>query len=313
MSEILVNIIGIIISIIALWKGADFLIENSYKVAKKHNISESIIGLTILAFGTSLPEFLVSLSAALMGSSNISIGNVIGSNIFNLGFILGLTALIHPIKIKKDILYRDIPFFIISSLVFIFLALDKILSRLDGLILLTLFGIFIFVLLKTNSSFQEEEEIIEIDKNPKVSFFTYLAIGLSLGALIFFSKLLVTLSKDLALKLGISDWIIGSTIVALGTSFPEFVTSLAATLKKRYSMSIGNILGSNIFNICLVLGSASLVSSMNVKKEAILGSFLLTLLGIYLFFVGYKYKKLSRFFAFILFTLGVFSYFKILK
>jgi len=313
LSEILVDIIGIIISIIALWKGADFLIENSYKVAKKHNISESIIGLTILAFGTSLPELLVSLSAALMGSSNISIGNVIGSNIFNLGFILGLTALIHPIKIKKDILYRDIPFFIISSLAFIFLALDKILSRLDGLILLTLFGIFIFVLLKTNSSFQEEEEIIEIDKNPKVVFFTYLAIGLSLGALIFFSKLLVTLSKDLALKLGISDWIIGSTIVALGTSFPEFVTSLVAVLKKRYSMSIGNILGSNIFNICLVLGSASLIFPMNVKKQAVLGSFLLVLLGIYLFFVGYKYKALSRFNAFILLILGIFSYFKILK
>jgi cation:H+ antiporter len=134
-----------------------------------------------------------------------------------------------------------------------------------------------------------------------------------LGILIIFSKLLVTFSKDLALKLGISDWIIGSTIVAAGTSFPEFVTSLMASLKGKHSMSIGNILGSNIFNTCLVLGSASLISPMNVKKEAIFGSLLLVFLGVYLFFVGYKSKVLSRSYAFILLVLGIFSYFKILN
>ncbi len=310
MSSILLDICGILLSIIVLWKGADYLIEAASKVAKKHNISESVIGLTILAFGTSLPEFLVSISAALMGSANISVGNVIGSNIFNLGFILGISALISPIFIKKDILFRDIPYFIFTSFLFFLLGLDSFLSRLDGLILLFSFIIFIYLLIKTHASFEEEE--IENIIISNVNIFTYFIIVLSLLALIISSKFLVYFSKDLALKLGISDWIIGSTIVAAGTSFPEFITSLVAALKRKHSMSIGNILGSNIFNTTLVLGSASLIKPMFVKKEAILGSLLLALMGFYLFIVGYKAKVLNRLYASILLLLGMVSYYYVI-
>ena len=256
------NIIMIIIGFILLIKGADFLVDSASNIAKKFHIPEIIVGLTIVSIGTSMPELFVSITSSIEGHSDMSIGNIIGSNICNLLLILGISATINSIKFQKETKVIEIPLCLIITTIFaLFCNTNNKLDRLESIILLILFVLFItytiFIGLKNKSvnSLKEEKEIqkISILKN-----FIFLGIGI-LG-LKFGGDFVVDNSVVIASHLNISEKIIGLTILAIGTSLPELVTSVTASIKGNSDIAVGNIIGSNIFNILLIMGLSSLIN-----------------------------------------------------
>ncbi len=256
----------LILSIIMLWYGAKFLIESAEKIAVLFGISELVIGLTVVAFGTSAPEFAVSINAALSGHSSISVGNIIGSNIFNLGFILGVVAFIRPIKTSAKLVYRDGIFMILVTwLLVYFFYNDKnfILTRTEGIVLAALL-IFYLLFLFIKKEALEDEEI----KSDKATLKDFLILPISITIIILGGKFLVSSASEIAKIFGMSEWLISITIVAAGTSAPEMVTSLAAVLKNKPGMSAGNLIGSNIFNILGVLGVASVINPLIIKSSS---------------------------------------------
>jgi len=251
-----------------LWLGANWLVEGAVSVARKLGIPELVIGLTVISIGTSAPEFAVTILSALKGLPNISVGNIVGSNIFNLGFILGGVALVQPITTSAAIVKRDGSVLILSTLLLLLIFLDLSLSFREGILLLSLLAGYILYL------FFSRETLAE--KVSAESFVWYQPIKLFIGlaAILLSSHFLVESAASLARAFGISEWVIGVTIVAMGTSTPELVTSLVAVLKGHHGLSAGNLIGSDIFNLLGVLGVAGIMRPLSVSPEAY-GSLLL--------------------------------------
>jgi cation:H+ antiporter len=252
----------LLVGVLLLLIGGDFLVKSAASLAKKLNISPFLIGVTVVSFGTSAPELIVSLKAAFNGSSGIAIGNVIGSNVANLALVLGITVLIRPVVLDSKKLQFAWFAMLVASLMFFGFSLDGILDRLDGFFLIT--GLILFLILsirKRDDSFVDEE----LDKTLKTNLIpVYFILGTA--GLFYGSELLVYNAITIAKSFGISEFIIGVSVVALGTSLPELVTSVIAILKGQSSISVGNLIGSNVFNIFAVLGITSAVNPLEADS-----------------------------------------------
>ena len=246
---------------ILLYLGSEWIVKGGVGVAEKYGVSTIVIGLTVVAFGTSLPELLVSLNAAFQGSSSLAIGNAIGSNIANVGLVLSLSAFIFPITLKYTLIKRDLYVYLFSCVVFIFFSLDGRLSKFEGAFFVnTLFFYIIYSIKKPIENYTDIEEYEGDNFVEMILFVIFGIVGLSLGA-----DLFVDGSVYIARYFGISEVVIGMSIVAFGTSLPELATSAMAAYKKESAISIGNIIGSNIFNILCVLGVTSVVQPLNAR------------------------------------------------
>ncbi|ADV42839.1 calcium/sodium antiporter [Bacteroides helcogenes] len=266
------NILFLIGGLLLILLGANGLTDGAASVAKHFRIPSIVIGLTIVAFGTSAPELTVSISSALKGSADIAIGNVVGSNIFNTLMIVGCTALFAPIVVTRNTLQREIPLCILSSFTLLICANDilldgskeNILSITDGLLLLCFFAIFMsytFAIAQNNPK-EKEEETEDIKKFPMWKSVLYILGGL--GALIAGGSFFVDGASGIARSLGVSESVIGLTLVAGGTSLPELATSIVAALKKNPEIAIGNVIGSNLFNVFFVLGSSASITPLHL-------------------------------------------------
>lgn len=255
-------LIFLVLGLVALFIGAEGLIRGSSALALKIGITPLVVGLTVVAFGTSTPELVVSLKAALIGNSSISLGNVVGSNIANIALILGIASVIRPLNVHANVIRREIPIMIGLSILLIILLIDGALSFIDGLI----FVIGIITYNIVNVVMARKEKNAEVDKEFKEGLKTGLGVPISivmivggLGLMILGANLFVTSSISIAKVIGVSDAIIGLSVVAFGTSLPELITAGVASYKKESDIAIGNVVGSNIFNILGILGITALV------------------------------------------------------
>ncbi len=264
----ILSIIGFIAGITLVLYGADALVKGATALARKFNISELVIGLTIVALGTSLPELVISVGSAIKGSSGIALGNVIGSNIFNSMLILGVTAMITPIKFSAKMLSRELPFNLLASIVLILVSGSMLIgggeneeiSRYSGLILLCFLAVFIRYTFSISNDSEESNEDIKSVSNWKIVF--YIIIGLA--SLIFGGKLFVGGATEVARLLGLSEAIIGITIVSAGSSLPELAVSINAARKGNAGIALGNVLGSNILNIFFILGCSATITPISL-------------------------------------------------
>jgi cation:H+ antiporter len=281
--------------------GANWLVDGSSSVAKRFGISEFVIGLTIVGIGTSTPEMVVSFLSSLQGKADMAIGNIVGSNIFNTMMILGVTAMISPLVITRSNLKKDIPLNIIVTIILIVLGMNFTLfgqgkdqlCRIDGAILLAIFVWYLWSSFKSDTADEEEGEGI---KEYSILMSVILIIG-GLASLIFGGRLFVNSATELAKMFGVSDKFIAITVMAAGTSMPELATCVVAALKGRGQLALGNILGSNISNILLILGGAALINplSFNGMTHVDLGAVLLSSLFILASAYMFKKKQLDRF------------------
>ncbi|MCQ2482543.1 MAG: calcium/sodium antiporter [Clostridia bacterium] len=264
--QIVLNLLLLLACFAILIKGADFLVDACSFIAKKLKVPSLIIGLTIVAFGTSAPEAGVSIVSSLQGSNSLSISNVVGSNLFNLLVIVGLCSIIGNIVVDKEIIKFDYPVCLLASILLVFFVRDMAVERLEGIVLLVLIVVYCVYLISRakRTPAQQDEENKETGKGSLKVFLNIVIIIVSIAAIYFASKGIVSSCTFFAKLFGISDTVIGLTIVALGTSLPELVTSLVAHKKGEYSIALGNIIGSNLFNILFVLGIASTISPLEL-------------------------------------------------
>lgn len=299
----------LILGFLVLIKGADWLVNGATSLARKHNVSDLAIGLTVVAFGTSAPELVVNIFASLQGHEAIVFGNIIGSNNFNLFVILGIAGLITPLAVQSSTVWKEIPLSLFAAILLFFLANNFFLSEtraltlIDGLILLTMFGLFLFYVYSQLKS-DPAEKVSEHHLPGHIKIWGLIILGL--GGLVLGGRLVVTSAIEMATMLGVSEKIIGLTIVAAGTSMPELATSVVAAFKKNNDIAVGNIIGSNIFNIFLILGISALVNPLDFDKTFNTDIYLLgggTILLFAVMFTG-KRKRLDRWEAALL--LGVY-------
>jgi cation:H+ antiporter len=248
--------------LILLILSGNFLVKGSVSIASKLKVSTLIIGMTIVAFGTSAPELLVSLKAALINNSEIAISNVVGSNIANIAFILGISAIIYPLQISKNTKKIDVPIMIIASFLFYFASQDGNINAIEGITGIILLIIFIIIQIQTSGTVEQVKE--EVDSKTYPVLISILMIVLSCFGLTYGADYLIDGASAIALKSGISQRVIGVTIVAFGTSLPELITSIIAAFKKEADIAIGNVVGSNIFNIFGIIGISSTVSPISM-------------------------------------------------
>lgn len=263
------SIFYLILGLLLLVVGGEFLVRTSVALSFKLKLSKLVIGMTVVSFATSAPELLVSLQAALQGSSDISLGNVIGSNIANIGLVLGITAIISPLHVDRNFYRLNWPMLmIVSFAVYFFLKNDSYLGFAEGLILLISLVIFLFIMIKKSRK-QMKANIEGIDDSLIETSNFKIAIWLLIGAaaLYFGSEWLVKGAKQLALSVGISEYAISVTVIAIGTSVPELAASVIAALKKEKAISLGNLIGSNIFNIASVLGLTAIISPITINPN----------------------------------------------
>ena len=260
--EIITDILIVIGTIFLITKGAMWLVDSAVTIAHKVGISELVIGLTIVGFGTSAPEFAVTIISAINGQSDISVGNIVGSNIFNLGFILGGTAIIKSLSTSKKIVYRDGGVLLFGTVMLIVFLWDLVLSKFEGVVLFSFLIVYMGALL-FKKEIKKEDESVSTYKwySPFILLFRLVLV---VGS----SHVLVDSASSLARIMGVSDWIIGVTIVAAGTSAPELATSIVAALRGKYGISVGNLIGSDIFNMFGVLGVASMIQNLQVDISA---------------------------------------------
>lgn len=289
------NIVSLIGGLALILLGADWLSDGAASIAKRFRISDLVIGLTIVAFGTSAPELVISVMSAIGGSAEMSIGNVVGSNIFNVLMIIGCTALVLPMPVGKGTLSKEIPLVILSSLVLALFANDvwldgaqaNVISRVDGLVLLAFFLIFIRYTLAIARDGDEGEQTVK--QLPVWKSVLFIFCGLC--GLIFGGNFFVEGASGIARSLGVSESVIGLTLVAGGTSLPELATSIVAALKKNSGIAVGNVIGSNLFNIFFVLGCSATIIPLplghinNVDMLVLIGS------SVLFWLVGWFFKK----------------------
>lgn len=286
-------VVFLLLGIVFLLVGGDLLVKSSAALASKLNVSPFLIGITVVSFGTSAPELLVSLNAALQGSAGIAIGNVIGSNIANIALVLGLTILIRPINVESKRYLFSWMIMLVSSVMFYGFSMDGIIDPIDGLFFISGLILFISLSIRYRHSSIDEEEIEEGMNSRMIPLYFILgAAGLYFG-----SEFLVANSVIIAKYFGLSEFVIGITIVALGTSLPELVTSVIAILKGQSSISIGNLIGSNIFNVFAVLGITSLVRPLGADTNLLISDLpimlgVTLLLGLFLF-ISRKLRRIE--------------------
>ena len=308
----LLPILSLLAGFLLLMWSADAFTDNGAKIARIFNISPLVIGLLVFGFGTSAPEMLVSGLAAYDGIPEMSIGNAFGSNIFNIGLVLGVTAIILPVTVEKSVIKKEWLYLFLSTLIVGFLLLDGFLSFTDGLILislLTLFLINVFRESKKNNLTDSDNDSLEnnLQKNDKGR--TWLLLIVSLIILVSSARLVVWGGTSLALSFGVSDLIIGLTVVALGTSLPELAVSISSALKKQHQMVIGNIIGSNLFNTLGVLAIPGLILPFQIPTEVMSRDYLFMLMFTLLVLILSMRLKISRFGGFILLTaLAIYLY-----
>ena len=291
--------IKLVIGFLFLVKGADLFVDGASSVAKKLNIPAFVIGLTIVAFGTSAPELAVSITAAMKGSNDIALGNVVGSNIFNTLVVLGLSAALTPIAVEKGMIKRDYPLSVFAAILLGVLSMDTVffkadsmsLGRVDGIILLIAFAGFMFMTVKAGMEGRAEEEE-ESEAMPVLKAVICILIGLA--GIVWGGDLSVEGAKEIARFFGLSEAIIGLTIVALGTSLPELVTSAIAAKKGESDIAVGNVIGSNIFNIFLILGVSSTILPMNISSTYLYDMGMLIAVMVLTYLPIAKTKKVTR-------------------
>jgi len=289
----------LIIGLVLLVKGADYFVEGSSSIAKRFNIPSMVIGLTLVAFGTSAPELAVSVSGSLNQANGIVFGNVVGSNIVNILFILGISAFITPISMKSKTIFKEMPFAILTTIALMLMVMDglingdpiSVISHSEGWILLLLFAIYLYSMVEISIMGKEEsaEEILVLPM-PKSVIFT---IG-GLLTIIFGANLVVNGASEIAALFGLSETLIGLTIVAIGTSLPELITSVVAAKKGENDIAVGNIVGSNIFNVLFVMGVSAVIYPVDIAIENYADLWILLAAMLVVVPMMYTSKKISR-------------------
>ncbi len=317
--SIFLNILFLIVGFVLLVKGADYFVDGACSIAERFGIPQMVIGLTIVAMGTSLPEAAVSISAAVAGKNGIAIGNILGSNIANIALVLGICAVITPLTIQKNSLHYEMPFMIAITAIFVLCgALDSKVGRIDGGLLLLLFALFFAYLIYTTLADNKKKkklnlgdgamyqqtndgctcvvEEVVVDKSKATLIFAIVKILLGGAAVVAGGSFVVETSTALATMAKIPESLIGLTIVAIGTSLPELVTSVIAAKKGKIDLAIGNVIGSNIFNILLVLGVSSLINPIIFDPKFLIDSMVAIGIAVLLFalIVSNKKKNLGR-------------------
>ena len=282
----MLNFVLLLVGFIMLIKGSDVFVDSASSIAKKFKIPSIIIGMTIVAMGTSAPEAAVSITSSLAGMNDMSIANVVGSNIFNLLVVLGVSSLFNRLKINN---YRDVFVLLGSSILLLISSVNGSLSIFNGVILLITFASFIFDMIK---SAKNNNEVAEQIKKPL--WLTVILGALGLIAIIWGGNLVVNSASVIALQLGMSENLIGLTIVAVGTSLPELVTSIMATKKGELDIAVGNVIGSNIFNILLILGCASVINPMIVSTVALMDIIFVVIATVLFILATYKNKEINK-------------------
>lgn len=294
--ELLMPYILLIVGLLFLIKGGNYLVDGGASIAKRFNISNIVIGLTIVAFGTSAPELIVNIIASINGNSDIAVGNIVGSNIVNILLILGITALIYPVSVKKGTTWKEIPFTLLAVIVLGIIANDmfldgysfSIISRGDGLVLFLFFIIFMYYTFGISKAEGEGDNVKQFGKAMSFGMVIGGLVALTLGG-----RWFVDGATQLARLWGVSEAMIGLTVIAVGTSLPEFATSVIAALKKNSDIAVGNIVGSNIFNIFWILGVSALINPINyslaLNFDLIVLVITTTLLFIFMF-IGTKHR-----------------------
>ena len=292
----------LILGLVFLIFGGDLLVRSAVSFAEKFGVSSFLIGVTVVSFGTSVPELMVSIQAAMDQAADIAIGNVLGSNIANIALVLGVSVVIRPLSITTNTYKLSWWVMLISSLLFILFLLDNVITKMEGLLLIA--GLFFFIIFSIKRNIPNEESIIsKINIQTGILFFVLGSIGLYFG-----SELFVESAISIASFFNVPKFVIGITVVALGTSLPELVTSIVALMKGQNNISLGNLIGSNIFNVFAVLGITSLIQELGTSSILLFLDFGVMLAVILVF--GYQLfirKKISRTAGFILLS-GYFSY-----
>lgn len=280
----------LVLGFLFLIKGADLFVDGSSSIAKHMKIPSVIVGLTIVAMGTSAPEASVSITAAIAGNSDISLGNIVGSNIFNFLVVIGVSAIIFPVVSHKDIINRDLWWNLGITGVLLILMLDNKIGRIDGAILLIGMATYLFFVIRNalkNRTTEDTEKLLSVPKS-----IIFMIIGLA--AIICGGNFVVENASIIAASLGLSETLIGLTIVAIGTSLPELVTSVTAAKKQETGIALGNAVGSNIFNILFILGASSVLTPINVASELFIDTIILIAVSILLFIFARTKKITSR-------------------
>ena len=287
---------------VLLIKGASFLVDGASAMARRLNVSDLVIGLTVVAFGTSTPELFVNVIASAKGNTGIAIGNVLGSNIANILLILGVSSVIHPLEVTKGTVWKEIPFSLLAALVLGVMANDQLidqknfsaLSRIDGLILLSFFSIFMYYSYSIAGEIEGVKQHVQMEEKSTVKSLFF--VGAGLAALALGGKWIVDGAVVIAKNFGMSESLIGLTIVAVGTSLPELATSATAAYRRNAEIAVGNVIGSNIFNIFFVLGISSIIKPLpfNVKDNLDIGVVILASLLLFLFMFTGKKRSLDR-------------------
>lgn len=291
----LLSIVLLLVGLGLVVYGSDILVDGASSVARKIGISEFVIGIIIVGFGTSCPELVVSVTGAIDGNSAVSLGNVTGSNIFNILMILGLTAIFSPIAITKDNKTKDIPILLCITIFFCLIVLKGTINRLDAVLFLAIFAIYLLYNFKAGKAEAAaiEEEVVEKNYG---TFLSMLMIVGGLAGLIFGGKLFVNNAVTLAHALGASDKFIAVTILAVGTSLPELMTCVVAAAKKKGQLALGNIVGSNVFNILLILGISGLIHPLDTSSfnYVDMATIVASVLALFIFANASKKSQLSK-------------------
>jgi cation:H+ antiporter len=309
----LLSILYILVGVVVVLWGADRLTEGAVGVAERLHIPQLVIGLTIVAIGTSMPEFCVSFVSALKGTADLAVGNVVGSNIFNSLMIVGITAMVAPMTILKNTVRLDIPFALLASIILAAFCYDGELTRLDAGILFGLFVVFMFITLqhakkgkKEQGARSEKQEASSKEQGEEMPVWKIvLLILVGLACLVLGSNVFVDGATKVATALGISDAVIGLTVVAMGTSIPELATSVVAARKGNSGIAIGNVLGSNVFNILLVIGLTGVISPMHIQGITWIDLSMLILSMVLLLLFSYTKYTIARWEGAVLTTLFV--------
>ncbi len=280
----------LVLGFVFLIKGADLFVDGSSSIAKHMKIPSIIVGLTIVAMGTSAPEASVSITAAIAGNSDISLGNIVGSNIFNFLVVIGVSAIIFPVISHKDIIKRDLWWNLGITVLLLILMLDNKIGRIDGVILLAGMVTYLFFVIRNalkNRTTEDAEKLLSVPKS-----IIFMIIGLA--AIICGGNFVVENASIIAKNLGLSETLIGLTIVAIGTSLPELVTSITAAKKQEAGIALGNAVGSNIFNILFILGASSALTPINVAPELFIDTIILIVVSIIIFIFARTKNITSR-------------------
>ena len=295
----------LIIGFVLLVKGADVFVDGSSSIAKFLKIPSIIIGLTIVAFGTSAPEAAVSIIAGINGSNDIAVGNVIGSNMFNLLMVIGISAIIKPIAIQKQIVTKDYPFMLLATAALAVMSYDvffengtaNVISRNEAVILLMFLGIFLFYVISSALRSRKENMSAASEEDEKPKYGIGVSILCTIGGLagiIIGGQLVVDSAEKIALGLGMSETLVGLTIVAVGTSLPELVTSIVAAKKGESDIAVGNVVGSNVFNMLFVLPASAVITPMNINSQSLTDLIILIGVSVLTYFFCATNKRVNR-------------------